>query len=291
MGIHYLQSQNQPDLQQEIKNWLGTFSKDSSFLLILDGAVLNYSEYLKYQDFSLTNLYKNTDFETMGSYGIQVLYFKLDECQEEDLNRAIKYYVKISNRKPTFSIVKLNNSFNIDFWLWLLDIYIENDSQRYINRFADTHTLANFYKILNNFQRSHIGKYIVEWGIKERDGNWKILFFDNEKTNKEIETALILSEQQADNLFDLSEVDMIYAELSKNRELKMHFSLASKIYEHINILIRIIIETKIENYIDKLFFIEKFIEYSPAIFDNNEVRRKLPLISSKDDIESILNWS
>lgn len=291
MGIHYLQSQNQPDLQQEIKNWLGTFSKDSSFLLILDGAVLNYSEYLKYQDFSLTNLYKNTDFETMGSYGIQVLYFKLDECQEEDLNRAIKYYVKISNRKPTFSIVKLNNSFNIDFWLWLLDIYIENDSQRYINRFADTHTLANFYKILNNFQRSHIGKYIVEWGIKDRDGNWKILFFDNEKTNKEIETALILSEQQADNLFDLSEVDMIYAELSKNRELKMHFSLASKIYEHINILIRIIIETKIENYIDKLFFIEKFIEYSPAIFDNNEVRRKLLLISSKDDIESILNWS
>ena len=291
MGIHYLQSQNQPDLQQEIKNWLGTFSKDSSFLLILDGAVLNYSEYLKYQDFSLTNLYKNTDFETMGRYGIQVLYFKLDECQEEDLNRAIKYYVKISNRKPTFSIVKLNNSFNIDFWLWLLDIYIENDSQRYINRFADTHTLANFYKILNNFQRSHIGKYIVEWGIKDRDGNWKILFFDNEKTNKEIETALILSEQQADNLFDLSEVDMIYAELSKNRELKMHFSLASKIYEHINILIRIIIETKIENYIDKLFFIEKFIEYSPAIFDNNEVRRKLPLISSKDDIESILNWS
>lgn len=260
-------------------------------MLILDGAVLNYSEYLKYQDFSLTNLYKNTDFETMGSYGIQVLYFKLDECQEEDLNRAIKYYVKISNRKPTFSIVKLNNSFNIDFWLWLLDIYIENDSQRYINRFADTHTLANFYKILNNFQRSHIGKYIVEWGIKDRDGNWKILFFDNEKTNKEIETALILSEQQADNLFDLSEVDMIYAELSKNRELKMHFSLASKIYEHINILIRIIIETKIENYIDKLFFIEKFIEYSPAIFDNNEVRRKLPLISSKDDIESILNWS
>lgn len=291
MGIHYLQSQNQPDLQQEIKNWLGTFSKDSSFLLILDGAVLNYSEYLKYQDFGLTNLYKNTDFETMGSYGIQVLYFKLDECQEEDLNRAIKYYVKISNRKPTFSIVKLNNSFNIDFWLWLLDIYIENDSQRYINRFADTHTLANFYKILNNFQRSHIGKYIVEWGIKDRDGNWKILFFDNEKTNKEIETALILSEQQADNLFDLSEVDMIYAELSKNRELKMYFSLASKIYEHINILIRIIIETKIENYIDKLFFIEKFIEYSPAIFDNNEVRRKLPLISSKDDIESILNWS
>lgn len=29
MGIHYLQSQNQPDLQQEIKNWLGTFSKDA----------------------------------------------------------------------------------------------------------------------------------------------------------------------------------------------------------------------------------------------------------------------
>ena len=288
MGIHYLQSQNQPDLQQEIKNWLGTFSKGSSFLLILDGTVLNYSEYLKYQNFSLINLYKNTDFETMGNYGIQALYFELDECQDEDLDKAIEYYAKISNGKPTFSIAKLNNSFNMDFWLWLLDVHIENDSQYYINRFADTHTLANFYKILNNFQRSYIGKYIVEWGIKDRDGNWKILFFDNEKTDKEIETALILSEQQVDNLFDLSEADMIYAELSKNRKLKMYFPLATKKYEHINILLKIILKTKIETYVNKLFFIEKFIEYSPAIFDNNEVRRKLPLVSSKNDIESIL---
>ena len=288
MGIHYLQSQNQPDLQQEIKNWLSTFSKDSSFLLILDGAVLNYREYLKYQDFSLTNLYKNTDFETMGNYGVQALYFKLNECQDEELDRAIEYYVKISNRKPTFSIAKLNNSFNMDFWLWLLDMHIKNDSQHYINRFADTHTLAHFYKILNNFQRSYIGKYIGEWGIKDRDGNWKILFFDNEKNNKEIETALVLSEQQVDTLFDLSEADMIYAELSKNRKLKMYFPLTTTKYEHINILLRIILETKIENYIDKLFFIEKFIEHSPAIFDNNEVRRRLPLISSKNDIEDIL---
>ena len=81
---------------------------------------------------------------------------------------------------------------------------------------------------------------------------------------------------------------MIYAELSKNRKLKMYFPLATKKYEHINILLKIILKTKIETYVNKLFFIEKFIEYSPAIFDNNEVRRKLPLVSSKNDIESIL---
>lgn len=39
---------------------------------------------------------------------------------------------------------------------------------------------------------------------------------------------------------------------------------------------------------NNLFFIKKFIGYTPTIFDNDEVRGRFPWIFNKDDIESIL---
>jgi|GEM_PF-2374309 hypothetical protein len=292
----YLQDSNQSYLQQQINDWINSNTQDSEYLLLIDGALLTQREYILLQkqleEAPLVSLYQDTVFSSMERYGIQALHFIPKYWDQNRLNRELAPYLKVCNRKPTFSIVKLAQSFDLNFWLWLVDLQLENDEQNYITRFADTHAFSDLYQILNSQQLAYMASYIDCWGIKNRKGEWQIFNFAMQHCTEHLE-AFMLSEEQTDQLLRLSEADNIYATLSDSIDIETYFQTACDVQQHIYQLMGVAKKVGLNNYTDLLVFIKLFIKHNPEILTSYPIQSILKQIPTQDinlDNEDRQEW-
>lgn len=290
MPKKYLQDANQRYLQQQIQDWINTEDGSSEYLLLMDGALLTRREHAQLQQQTRASawcpLYADTAFESMNEYGIQALHFRPSEWDANELMSTLAFYLKVSDKKPTFSIAKLRRPFDIGFWLWLTDLHVEGDEQKYITRFADTHVWPNFYQILNQHHISYIAAFIEAWGIKDRNGNWQVFAFDAEEASpaRHEESRLVLSPLQLDTLLDLSEADSVYSVLQEQSRFEMPLHTAEEKHRYLCFLLDKAQTLQITDYGEKRYFIGLFSQQHPDIFTQADIQKALSNINAENSI-------
>ncbi len=292
--MQYLQNNNHLNLIKNIEEWASSHSDEQTlYLLIIDGSLFDETEHKSLSGLGFTNrfLLKNTPFGNLKEYGLIGVELSKDNLINN--KNGLKQYIDFCSGKPALSIVQLNSLPNNQFWYWLSNLTIEEDTQSFVLRFADTHILPNFLAIANRQTKQNIGYYIKQWAWINRQGKLQIqnIIEDKDKTHLKqpnLDPPLTISSSQLERLLFLSQIDITHAFL-KTYEISMPPEKSPyESYLSLQDICQKMNKLHIEKHPDQVYFLSLILTYGNKFYDLPELQNSWQqLQTKKTDFETI----